>query len=147
MVTRGQHPSRSCGSAPRESEALPRALSSSRASLRGSYPTLSPHLRLPAPSGLLTTPAQATAGIRCLPPADFHPRHYPQLLEATFTSGPSAPRCSPREGENFFNQLSYIGSPNWEPHPEIQTGGKAVMGRICPLDNGTLLLCSQAIPK
>lgn len=79
------------GLSPREGEAPPRALSSSTASLRGSYPTLSPHLTLPAPSGLLTTPAQTTAGIRCLPPANFHPGHYPQLLEATFTSGPSAP--------------------------------------------------------
>lgn len=107
MVTRGQHlntSSRSCGSAhraptvPREGEAPPQALSSSRASLRGSYPTLSPHLRLPAPSGLLTTLAQTTAGIRCLPPANFHPGHDPQFPEAVFTSGPSAPEALTERG-------------------------------------------------
>lgn len=69
---------------PRQGAAPPQALSSSRASLKGCYPTLSPHLRLPPLQSHqvcwwdseLTSPAQATILIRCLPYplANFHLR-------------------------------------------------------------------------
>lgn len=106
-VTQGQHPqqelrlSLQSTTAPRKGETPPQALSSSKASLRGSYPNLSPHLRLPVPSGLLTTPAQ-TAGIRCLPPANFHPGHDPQLPEAAFTSRSPAPEALTEGGRKLL---------------------------------------------